>query len=192
MVEKTNKDELEKVQDEKINNEERKELLDDKIYAYVPKKLNLNYAWERVFVLNWLAYGMSCRKKDNKLMITYNADPYGVQSEHFIEIDPMYIPKNIYKLFQQKLSTDINRMDSMMTNLVKNKKVVWTLFNFAGQRKEDAATGMDEAEAYSEEDAMNDKKLESVKLANQQKLMRWGNTKKKKAKRKATKKSKKK
>jgi len=62
--------------------------------------------------------------------VTYNINPDGVHPDYFTEIDAYSVPKRVYELLQMKLSTDIGRLDNMMTNIVNNKSVIGKLFNY--------------------------------------------------------------
>jgi len=155
----------------------------DTITAFVPKKLNVNRNGEWIFKIGTLCYGISCRKNDNKMMITYNIDPAWLHPDFFLPYDMSLIPARVFELFQQKLSTDIMRLDSMMNNLVLNKTAIGKLFKFAEQNKNNGVAGMEEAQAYSDEDAHKDKQAEMLQARNMRTNLQQGKPKRKKRRR---------
>lgn len=169
--------------------DKQKEITIDDLEIYRPINGNINYHGEWLFKIWQLVYGIMVRKTDNKMLVTYNIDPDNINSEYFMLIDESLVPSKVYKLFMQKLNTDIARLDSMMFNLIKNKSLLSLLFNFSEAHKDKWADADFEIIEYTEEDANNDKKLEALKAQNQRKIM--VNSMKKKNKRKAVKKSRK-
>jgi len=152
------------------------------IKAFIPKKLNISRHGEWIFQIGTLCYGVSCRKTDNKMLITYNIDPNGLHPDFFSPVDVSEIPARVFELFQQKLSTDIMRLDNMMNNLIMNKSIVGKLFNFAEQNKTNGVEGMEKAQAYSDEDAQKDKQAEYMQTRNMRRNLQQWKPKRKKRK----------
>lgn len=161
---------------------EKKELGIEDIIVYLPKKLNKNFFGEWIFAIWALCYGVSCRKADNKMMITYNIDPDSVNENFFEKIDVSAVPARVYELFQQKLSSDIARLDNMMTNLVMNKNLVNKLFNFAEQNKTNWVEWFEDAQPYSQSDAEKDRQAEYLQTKNMRRNLQQGPSKKHKNK----------
>jgi len=169
--------------DKKMEAEQPVSKLDfENVHAFVPNKINLNYHGERIFVLGPLCYGMICRKDNNKLQVTYNINPDGVHPDYFTEIDAYSVPKRVYELLQMKLSTDIGRLDNMMTNIVNNKSVIGKLFNYVEGMKIKWSEWLEQAMPYTEEDAQKDKQIEILKARNHTSRLPQRKTKRSKAK----------
>lgn len=159
----------------------QKDWIQEKIIIFRPKEINVNYHWEWIIQIGSLCYGIVCRKKDNKTKITYNIDPDKVSPDFFDIITPSEVPASIFKMFQLKLNADIQRVDTMMTNLIWNKKFLWELFNFAESNKDLGTPELPEALPYTEEDSIADERArEQIKVTG--KLPRASKKSQKKAK----------
>lgn len=150
------------------------------ILIFKPKKENINFHGEWVFQIGAMCYGVMCRKKDNKVMITYNINPDNLHPDHFDRITQEEVPSTIYKMFQQKLSKDIEWTDTTMINLTKNKGLLNVLFNFAEDMKTKGTSELPDAQEYTQEDSLADNK-EKNRIQTTTKL-NFKNTKKKKNK----------
>jgi hypothetical protein len=129
-----------KIEDEKIID------LDETIIEVIkPKNVNINYHGEWIVKYGQLCYGLVLRKKDNKVLITYNINPQDLHEDFFESIEQKDLPKSVYKLFQQKISKDMERLDTTMINLVNNKKVLNMFFSFAEEMKVDGSGEFPEA-----------------------------------------------
>ena len=142
------------------------------VEVYKPIKDNINYHWERIFKLGGLCYGAVASKEDNKLKITYNIDPDNLHPDYFVLISEKIVPKKVYELFKQKVYADIARLDSMMYNIVKNKSMLSTLTKFVDENIENGTEDLTELEAYTQEDAEADRKLEQTKMMNNKRMIR--------------------
>lgn len=91
-------------------------------------------------------------------MFTYNINPEHIHEDYFDKIDETQIPKSVYRLFQQKLSSDIGWADRTMMNIVNNKKILSSFFNFAEEMKEQGSDELADACEYTEQDAIEDNK----------------------------------
>jgi len=56
-----------------------------------------------------------------KVKITYNINPENIHPDHFDECETKDVPEKIFEMLMKKVNADISRLDSMMTNIVKNK-----------------------------------------------------------------------
>lgn len=149
----------EEVASSEVDDETGTQDLPPVIMVFIPKAVNINYHGERVFQLGAMCYGVICRKSDNKVLITYNINPENLHPDHFDRISITDVPKSIYKMFQKKLSSDIQWIDTTMMNMIKNKWALNTLFNFAEENKNLWTDEIPEAAEYSEQDAIADKKI---------------------------------
>lgn len=106
-----------------------------------------------------MCYGIISRKKDNKVLITYNINSENLHPDHFDMVFYEDVPKGIYKMLQQKLAKDIEWVDTTMLNLINNKKMLSTIFNFAEETQLLGKEDEFEVLAYTEEDAKAEQDL---------------------------------
>ena len=135
-----------------------------------------------------MCYGVISRKKDNKVLITYNINPENLHPDHFDLVFYEDVPKGIYKMLQQKLANDIGWIDTTMMNMINNKKMLSGIFNFAENTQ---ALGKDdefEVLEYTEADAKADQDMrKNIPTTNKLNMSQQHKRAKSKAARKARK-----
>ena len=124
--------------------------------VFVPKQENVNYHGEWIFQLGVMCYGVICRKKDNKVLITYNINADNLHPDHFDIVFYEDVPKGIYKMLQQKLAKDIEWVDTTMINLINNKKMLSEIFNFAETTQSLGKEDEYEVLPYTDDDQRSD------------------------------------
>lgn len=171
-----------------VDSKEEKKLTINDIEIYIPNEQNINYHWERIIKLWVFVYGIIIRKKDNKMLVTYNINPDDIHKDHFTLIDKTILPSKVYELLKKKVLSDIARIDNMMYNLVKNKWLLNTFISFTENNEWKWLDVDYDVFEYSEEDARLDKEIEQTKMLNRR-TMRRNPSAQKKALRKLKKKN---
>lgn len=172
-----------------------KQLTIEDIEIYKPNNANINYHGEWIMKLGAFVYGIIIRKKDNKMLVTYNIDPDNIHADHFTLIDENLVPAKVYTLLKSKIMADVARLDSMMFNIIRNKSLLSTYMNFAEKFEATGAESDYEVLEYTDQDAQADKALENEKLKNRSPILNKGKAQRKskvKAQKKARKNNRKK